>query len=202
MRGLLKLGFAVVLSVTVQASFGASPETLIKDTSDQVLGELKANREALVNDPEKLYALVDRIVLPHFDFERMSRLVLGRHWRDATEAQRSKFVSEFKNLLVRTYATALFEYTGQRILYKPFRMKEGDKRAIVKTEIELGDAPNIPLNYALNKNSDTWKVYDITIDGISLVTNYRLAYSQTIQAEGLDALIRSLAERNKASRTQ
>ncbi|MDH3281646.1 MAG: ABC transporter substrate-binding protein [Gammaproteobacteria bacterium] len=198
MKTLVKIGIVLTLSATAQASIGSSPETLIKNTTDKVLSELKTNRKVLLGDHEKLYALVDNIVLPHFDFERMSRLVLGRYWRDATDSQRSRFVAEFKNLLVRTYATALFEYTDQRILYKPFRMKEGDKRAVVKTEIELGDAPNVPLNYSLQVNGDAWKVYDITIDGISLVTNYRLAYSRTIQTEGLDALIKSLGVRNQA----
>ncbi|MDH3638424.1 MAG: ABC transporter substrate-binding protein [Gammaproteobacteria bacterium] len=199
MKTLLRVVIVLILSISAQASIGSSPETLVKNTTDQVLGELKSNREVLLKDQGKLYALVDKIVLPHFDFERMSRLVLGKYWQRATDEQRSKFIGEFKDLLVRTYATALFEYTNQRILYKPFRMQEGNKRAVVKTEIELGDAPNVPLNYSLRQNDGgLWKVYDITIDGISLVTNYRLAYSRTIQTEGLDALIRSLGERNQS----
>ncbi len=202
MKRLLRFGLVVILSVAAQAA-GSKPDALVKSTTDEVLSELKANREMLVNDHQRLYAMVDRIVLPHFDFERMSRLVLGKHWRSATAGQRTRFVEEFKNLLVRTYATALFEYTDQRILYKPFRMKEGDERTVVKTEIELRDAPNVPLNYSLQKNKDdTWKVFDINIDGISLVTNYRLAYGQAIQSKGLDALIDSLGERNQALNAQ
>ena len=103
---------------TVHAS--QSPDLLVKETTDQVLGELSGNRDAMLADTALLYNMVDAIVLPHFDFERMSKLVLGKHWKSASDAQRMEFVGEFKALLVRTYATALFEYTNQKVVYKPF----------------------------------------------------------------------------------
>lgn len=199
MNKLISSFFIVLFSVMAHGTASIGPDLLVKQTTDRVLNELKSNREVLLNDHEKLYRLVDEIVLPHFDFESMSRLVLGQHWRQASKEQRDKFVDEFKNLLVRTYATALFEYTGQNIVYKPLRLKNGDKTAVVKTEVELGDAPNVPLHYRLRQNTNgEWKVYDINIDGISLITNYRAAYGRTIQTEGLDALIASLNERNRA----
>ncbi len=173
------------------------PDVLVKVTTDKVVQELTANREAFMADHGKLYDMVDSIVLPHFDFKRMSKLVLGKHWRGANEEQRDQFVIQFKTLLVRTYATALFQYNGQKILYKPFRHAGGDEDAVVKTEIVPDDGPPIPMNYALSKSSDgAWRVFDIRIDGISLVTNYRTAYGSMIQSSGIDTLIAKLAEKN------
>ena len=178
---------------------GQSPDTLVRETTDRVLSELTSNREALQADFNQLYEMVDEIVLAHFDFTRMSKLVLGKHWKKASKKQRERFEQEFKSLLVRTYATALFEYTGQEIIYKPFHYKEGSDRAVVKTEIVPDDGPHIPLNYALRKELDNeWRVYDVRIDGISLVTNYRTAYGRIIESKGMDELIVSMVEKRKA----
>lgn len=178
---------------------GQSPEVLVKETTDRVLNELTSNREALQADVNQLYQMVDEIVLTHFNFTRMSKLVLGKHWKKTSKAQRQQFEQEFKSLLVRTYATALFEYTGQEIIYKPFHYQEGSNRAVVKTEIVPADGPHIPLDYALQKEGEnTWRVYDIRIDGISLVTNYRTAYGRIIESKGMDKLIVSLIEKRKA----
>ena len=128
----------------------------------------------------------------------MARLVLGRFWRSASLDQQQQFIDEFKTLLVRTYATALFEYTGQKIVYKPMRIKDGEGRAVVRTEIQPADGPAIPLHYTLARGDDgTWRVYDIRIDGISLVTNYRSTYSRAIQRQGMDGLISSLSQKNQ-----
>lgn len=183
---------------SLHAGANVPPDELVKQTTDKVIMELDANREALVSDRDRLYRMVDEIVLPHFDFSRMSQLVLGRYWRTADDAQKEKFVGEFKTLLVRTYATALFEYQGQKITYKPSRVKDGDDRAVVQTEIKPADGPAIPLHYSLSKDADgRWRVFDIRIDGISLVTNYRTTYGRTIQNEGIDALISSLSKKNQ-----
>lgn len=180
---------------TVQAA--KAPDQLVRETADQVISELTANREALENNPEKLYRMVNEIVLPRFDFERMARYVLGRNWNDASDQQKQAFIKEFRTLLVRTYATALFEYTGQEIVYKPFHMEEGDRRAVVKTEVQPADGPAIPIEYALLQSDDEWKVYDVRIDGLSLVTNYRSQYGRILQRQGMDALISQLAEKNE-----
>jgi len=176
-----------------------SPDLLVRETTDQVLGELSANRDAMRKEVALLYSMVDAIVLPHFDFERMSKLVLGKHWKDANDAQRVEFVEEFKGLLVRTYATALFEYTDQEVVYKPFHAKEGSERVVVKTEIVPSDGPRIPIDYALSMGEDAaWKVYDIRIDGISMVTNYRSSYSKIIESKGMDSLISLLSRKREA----
>ena len=118
----LAKAFFIVVSVALPTAHAApSPDLLVRNTTDTVLAELAANYDAMREDQGLLYSMVDAIVLPHFDFKRMSKLVLGKHWKKVSDIQREEFVDEFKALLVRTYATALFEYTDQEIVYKPFR---------------------------------------------------------------------------------
>lgn len=179
------------------ASATVPPDQMIKDTTNKVIKELTENRDELKNNSQKLYKMVNDVVLPHFDFQRMSRYVLGRYWRQATPDQQKKFVEQFKTLLVRTYATALFQYTGQKITYKPFHHDEGDSRAVVKTEIDRSDGPPIPIDYTLSLDNGEWKVYDIKIDNLSLVTNYRSQYGEIIQTQGMDKLIAELTKKNE-----
>lgn len=198
----LCLFLCLCATLITTANAAMAPDELVRDTTEKVLKELTANRSTLEKNPERLYQMVDQIVLPHFDFERMSRYVLGKHWRDATPEQQKKFVEQFKTLLVRTYATALFEYTGQEISYKPFHHKEGDTKAVVETAVQREDGPPIPIEYSLMQNSEEWKVFDIKIDGLSLVTNYRAQYSRIVQTQGMDDLIASLAEKNQKLMSQ
>ena len=174
------------------------PDELIRQTTERALFELEANRDQLEKDPEKLYRLIDEIFLPHMDFERTSRLILGRYWRQADAQQQQRFVAEFKTLLIRTYAIAVFEYNGEKIQYKPLRMKDGDTMAVVQAEIESRSGPPIPFHYKLEKSeSGDWKVFDISIDGISLVTNYRTSYGRMIQRKGMDGMLEALAAKNR-----
>ncbi len=177
---------------------GTPPDQVIRDTTDTLIGELDTNRESLVNNNAELYKLVDDIVVPHFDFERMSRLVLGRSWKNANKDQQVRFVEEFRTLLVRTYATALLEYESDHPLQiKPLKLKDDDKRTIVRTQFDLGSGPPVTMNYSFHKNSQgDWKVYDVSVDGVSLVTNYRSSYNRIIQTQGMDALIKSLTDKN------
>ena len=192
--------FLVIVSTVLPVAHAAqTPDLLVRETTDRVLSELSTNHEAMQADADLLYGMVDSIVLPHFDFERMSKLVLGKHWKKANDTQRSEFVAEFKALLVRTYATALFEYTDQEIVYKPYRQKEGSKRTVIKTEVIPADGPKIPVDYALSKGKDdAWKVYDIRIDEISMVTNYRTSYGKIIESRGMDSLITLLGRKREA----
>lgn len=188
------------LSVTWGVVFaGKSPDILVRETTDKVLSELRTNHNALQADVNRLYQIVEDIVLPHFDFKRMSKLVLGKHWKKASEVQRQKFEREFKALLVRTYATALFEYTDQEIIYRPYRPKEGSSRVVVKTELVPSDGPMIPIDYALSKAADdVWRVFDVRIDEISMVANYRNSYGKLIESRGMDKLIESLRRKREA----
>ncbi|MBS1269747.1 MAG: putative phospholipid-binding protein MlaC [Gammaproteobacteria bacterium] len=193
------LFMCLCMGLTAGAGAGLPPDQLVRETAEQVITELTENRRELEKNPERLYRMVNKIVLPYFDFKRMSRYVLGQHWSDASPAQREQFTGEFKTLLIRTYATALFEYTGQEIVYKPFRHEKGDKRAVVGTEVHPEDGPPIPIEYGLISNSEEWKVYDIRIDGLSLVTNYRAQYGRIVQTRGIEKLLASLSEKNEKS---
>lgn len=200
----LKAGFAMVAvallllsSPALQAS--AEAQQLVIDTSTRVLERLRQDQENLQANPELIYPLVEDLVLPHFDFERMSIWVLGKNWRKADSQQQQQFIDAFRTLLVRTYAKALLEYTDQEIKYLPFHAEEDAKRVTVRTEIAQPGGVNIPLNYSMFLNEKgKWKVYDISVDGVSLVTNYRTSFASEIRQGGIAKLLDRLAEMNSA----
>jgi len=198
-RSTLAGGLFALAMTLLPGSFAVAseaPDVIVKSTTDAVLSEFAQRRDELQADQGKLYELVAEKVLPHMDFKRMSRMVLGRNWKKATPEQQTSFTNEFRSLLVRTYATALFEYSGQPIEYAAFRMADGADDAQVKTMIDAGAGPKIPLSYSLAKDANEWKVYDVSIDGISLVTNYRSSYSRIVKKNGVDGLIKKLAKKN------
>ena len=183
--------------ITAPATAAPPPDQIVKDNVNRLIELLKANRDAYARDHKKLYAMVHEQVLPHFDFRVMSRSVLGRYWREASDDQRDRFVNEFRDLLVRTYATALLKYTNEQVRYLPFRFSPNDKTAVVKTEVVQQGGPAIPIQYSFYQTESGWKVYDVTIEGISLVTNYRTTYANKVKTDGLDALIASMADANR-----
>lgn len=178
------------------------PEDLVRSTADVILADIKKNRDLYAKDYTKLYKMTEDTVLPHFDFRRMSQWVLGRFWREASADQRDRFVKEFRDLLVATYSTALLNYKDQEIIYLPVQRKPNDDDVLVKTEVKQGGSqPNIPIHYSFYKNTGgQWKVYDITIEGVSLVTNYRSVYATKIREKGMDALIAEVANNNRTKR--
>mgnify|MGYP001567794114 FL=1 len=174
------------------------PDQLVRERTTKIIELLKKNKDAYAKDQKKLYAMVQEQVLPYFDFRAMSRLVLGKHWREASEDQRNRFANEFRDLLVRTYATALLKYTNEEVVYLPFRSSPEDKTVTVKTEVKQGGGgPLIPIHYSFYLTDASWKVFDVTIDGVSLVTTYRSTYAEKIRNEGTDALIASMAKSDK-----
>lgn len=178
-----------------------SAQALVEQTSDLMLAKLKEEQEVLKAEPSRLYDLVNDIVLPHFDFEYMSQMVLAKHWRRAKPDQKTAFTAEFKMLLVRTYATSLKEYTDQELIYLPFRSGKDVNQALVRTEIEQPGGFPIPIDYKLRNQGEGWKVFDVIIDGVSMVTNYRSSFAKEIRNSGLDNLIETLAERNKKAQS-
>jgi phospholipid transport system substrate-binding protein len=172
------------------------PVAVVKSTSDKVLAEILDRKKELNAEPGKIYPLVRDTVLPHFDFVRMSQLVLGKHWRKATDAQKEVFVREFRELLTRTYATALLNYSGQAIEYLPLDRKPEDTRVEVNTVVRENGSPPLPIDYKLYRVGDDWKVYDVVIDKLSLVANYRTNYDSKIRRYGLDGLLEKLVARN------
>lgn len=171
------------------------PLDVVKSTADQVLRILETEQEVLRAHPERLYEVVQQYILPTFSFPAMSRLVLGRYWRSATDLQREQFTNAFRSLLVRTYAESLIDYTGVPIRYLPVHMDEKAKDAVVQTEIHPSGRPAVDINYRLRLLRDEWKVIDVIVEGVSLITNYRSEFSTQIGQSGLDSVIRSLEAR-------
>ena len=174
------------------------PEQLIKQTADKVLSEIKSNGASFREDPNQLYTLVDDVVLPHFDFAAMTDLALGQYKDKIDDSQKPLITNEFRILLVRTYGKALLEYNDQVIKFLPMEGSETDGDVTVKSEIEQAGGFPIPLDYRLKLGDQGWKVYDISVDDISLVTNYRSSFARQIKKKGVDGLIELLRTRNEA----
>ena len=181
----------------VAIAIESNPQELIRQTADQLLSQIQANSEQYQQDPDKLYALVDEVVVPHFDFDIMVDLALGKYKSKISAEQRPLLINEFRVLLVRTYGKALLEYNDQEIIYLPTEGSMEDGDVMVKTEIEQDGGFPIPLNYSLKAGQQGWKVYDISVDDISLVTNYRSSFARQIKKNGVDGLIKKLRDRNE-----
>jgi len=174
----------------------SSPVDLVKDTTSRMLTALKEQKADIDRDEGRLYALISEIALPYFDFERMSMWTLGPYWRTATPEQRTRFVAQFRQLLVRTYGHTLMEYRDTKISYLPLLAPPDAQRVMVRCEAEQPGGNPIQLAYAMYLTADGWKVYDVLVEGVSLVTNYRSSFAAIIQQRGMDGLIRQLAEKN------
>ena len=179
-----------------------APDALVKRTAEDVLAIVKTDKDIQAGNQEKIYVLAEEKILPNFNFDRVSRLVLGKNWTKATPEQKAAFQIEFRSLLLRTYATALSKYKNQTIDYKPLRMADGATIASVKTQILQQGGQPIEVDYSLAKEVDAWKVFDIVIEGVSLVTNYRSQFSTEVRQNGLDSLIKKLADKNAAAKTK
>lgn len=198
-KRMVLLVFWVVSLVASAASEPAGPRELVMQTSQEMLEKLSSKHAELKEDPTLIYEYVQDIVAPHFDFRRMAQWVLGTHWRQASPEQQERFIHEFKTLLVRTYATALLDYTNQELVYLPLRMADSEKDVMVRTEIRPPGSFPIPVNYRMYRTKDSWKVYDVTIDNVSLVANYRRSFANEVRRSGLDNLIDRLAQRNESA---
>jgi phospholipid transport system substrate-binding protein len=191
------LSFALMNSAVAAA--GQSPDELVKDASQRVMKILTDEQARIESDPQFLYGLVDEVILPLIDFDAMTKLTLGKHWRTATPEQRERFMAEYKTMLVRTYTKSLADYAGSDIIYLPSRAEPDSSRVTIYTEVDRGDGrPRVPVNYSLRKVGDEWLVYDVVIDGLSLVKNYRTSFNEEIAQTSLQALIDRLAEANRS----
>jgi phospholipid transport system substrate-binding protein len=185
------------LSAPVWAEKEHPAMELVKQTTQEIRSKIKEEKAAIEKDNERLYDLVDNVVLPHFDFRKMSSWVLGRNWRKANDQQKQKFTDQFRRLLVRTYSKALYDNIDQQIDFLPMRGKPDDDDVTVRTEVPQQGGFPIPIEYKMHLKNGEWKVYDVVIDAISLVANYRSSFNQEIKKSGIDSLIASLAERNE-----
>jgi len=191
---MLRLLLISLILLNSQAIYAESQNTplqtssagdLIQVTAEQMLSRIEQDRSKINANPHHVYELVDEILLPHIDFKRMSRWVLGKHWRRASATEKEEFIEEFRKLIIRTYSTALLEYSGQEINFLPVRNNTDPNLASVRTEIRPTNGPMIPISYDLYRNdSGHWKVYDVAIDGISLIANYRSSFGSQIRRHG------------------
>lgn len=197
MRWLLSLFFGLTLSACPAFGQEDSPDALIKKVTDEVLTIVRQDKEIQNGNTRKAIDLVEVKVLPHFNFQRMTALAMGRDWNKANPDQKKRLAEEFKTLLVRTYSNALTGYKDQTIRYKPTKMPGGDADVVVKTEVLQPGGKPIQLDYSLEKQPEGWKVYDVIVAGVSLVTNYRDTFNQEVRANGVDGLIQMLSNKNK-----
>ena len=173
-----------------------APDALVKRIADELVAIIKSDKELQAGNSRKVVELAEQKVLPHFDFARMTRLAVGRNWAQASDAQKEALTKEFRTLLVRTYSTSLSQYRNQTIEVKPSKIAAQDTEATVRTAVLQQGGPPIPIDYAMEKTDTGWKVYDVIIDGASLVTTYRGSFNDQIQKGGIDGLVKTLQARN------
>lgn len=173
------------------------PDVLVRNTTEEVLSIVRSDREIKEGKTERIVQLIEDKVAPHFDFARMTRLAVGRPWREATPGQREALVREFRALLVRSYAAAFTAYLGIAVEYRPHRMNAGDTETVVQTLIKMpGGAQPISVDYDMTGTPDGWKVYDVRVAGASLIINYRNLFAQEIQNGGIEGLLKALVDKN------
>jgi phospholipid transport system substrate-binding protein len=190
------LAILVLILAPALALAQETPDALVKRTTDEVLAIIKSDKDLQTGNISKVVELAEQKVLPHFDFERMTRLAVGRNWNTATPEQKAALTKEFRTMLVRTYSSSLSQYRNQTIEVKPTKIGAADKEATVRTAVLQQGGPPIPIDYAMEKMDSGWKVYDVVIDGASLVTTYRGTFNDQVQKGGIDGLLKTLQDRN------
>lgn len=196
---LARAAAAAALALAPAAFADEAPDAQVRKAIDEVLAAVKADKELQGAASKKLNDLIEAKVLPHFDFTRMTRLAVGRNWQQASDAQKEALTREFRTLLVRTYSTSLAQYRNQTIEVKPAKAAPQDKEAVVKTLVMQPGGQPIPIDYGVERTDKGWKVYDVIVDGVSLVTTYRGSFNDQIQKNGIDGLVKTLADRNRGA---
>ena len=176
-----------------------APDALVKSVTDEVLDIIRKDKDIKAGSTRRAIELVEQKVLPHFSFTRMTALAVGKDWRQATPEQQKVLTEEFRDLLVRTYSNALIAYKNESVDYRPFKMQPGETDVTVRTQIhQAGARQPITLDYSLEKNGSAWKVYDVVVAGVSLVTNYRSSFATEIRNGGIDGLVKTLKAKNSS----
>ena len=187
---------AAGLALTAHAQAQEAPDALVKRVSEDVLQTIRGDKELQSGNQAKVKQLIESKLAPHFDFTRMTALAMGRNWRSATPEQQKTLTDEFRTLLVRTYSGALSNYRENTMDYAPLRMNAGDTEVTVRTSVRRpGQAP-VQIDYSMAKTPEGWKAYDVIVAGVSLVTNYRDEFNDTVKSSGIDGLIKTLATKN------
>lgn len=194
---LLLAGVGLLLPAAAPAQETA-PDVLVRNVTNEVLDIIRKDKDIQSGSTRRAIELVEQKVLPHFNFARMTALAMGKEWRQANPAQQKALTDEFRTLLVRTYSNALTAYKNQSVDYRPFRMQPGETDVTVRTQIHQSGGKPITLDYSLEKQGAAWKVYDVIVGGVSLVTNYRESFASEVRNGGIDGLIKSLQAKNRS----
>jgi phospholipid transport system substrate-binding protein len=198
-RNIARLLFVPIIAFASSLAHAQeAPDALVKRLAEETLAAIRADKEIQAGNPAKVKALIEVKLVPHFDTTRMTALAMGRNWRAASPEQQKELTEQFKTLLIRTYSNALTNYRDNTMTYAPLRMNPADTEVIVRTAVSRpGQAP-IPLDYSMEKAPDGWKCYDVVVSGVSLVTNYRDEFNDIVKSSGVDGLIKTLSDKNKA----
>jgi len=198
MKNLLSLLLVALSSVALAQE--VAPDILVKRITTEVIGIIKRDKDIQAGNPRKIADLVEKRILPHFSFARMTQIAMAVNWRRATPEQQKALTEEFKTLLVRSYSNALSLYRDQVIEFKPLRMRPEDSDVTVKSEIRQKGAQPVTLHYDMEKTPSGWKVYDVKVSGVSLITNYREDFAAQVRESGIDGLIKVLVSKNRGAR--
>lgn len=191
-------GFCCAVAASVALAQEA-PDALVKRVAEEVLQSIKTDPKVQAGDQQRIREVVESKLLPYFDFERLTALAMGRNWRQASPEQQKQLIDQFRALLVRTYSGALAQYRNQVMDYKPLRAEANATDVTVRTEvIRQGQAP-VQIDYSMTKSPSGWRVYDIIVGGVSLVTNYRDEFNEQIKNGGIDGLIKTLQAKNQGA---
>lgn len=191
------LAICCLAAATARAAEVTAPDALAKSVTDDVLAVLRTDKDIQSGNTKKVVDLVEKKVLPHFDFVRMTQLALGRNWREASPEQQKLLVAEFRGLLVQTYAATFTAYKDQVIEYRPLRSQPGDTEVVVKSQIQQPGGRPITVDYRMHRLDSGWKVYDVVVGELSLVQNYRGSFETEVRKGGIDGLIKALADKNR-----
>ncbi|RBA24886.1 MlaC/ttg2D family ABC transporter substrate-binding protein [Herminiimonas fonticola] len=198
MKLLKKLMFAAAaMTFAAYAAAQEAPDVLVKRISEEVMAIAKSDKEIQNGNSRRVQQVVEEKILPHVDFQRMTSLAAGRHWREATPDQQKQLTTEFRSLLVYTYSGAISQIRDQKLEYRPLRADPADTEVIVNTQVLQARNEPIQLSYRLAKSSNSWKIYDINVLGAWLVETYKGSFATEISKGGVDGLIKTLSDKNK-----
>lgn len=185
-------GLCLWAAVPALAAEADEPAQIVQNAANEMLKDLDLHRAEYRKDPTKVYALVDRVLLPHFDTDYAAQQVLAKNWRTATAEQRKRFVDAFYHSLLRNYGTALLEFTADRMTILPFRGDLSSGRALIRTIVKRDTGAQVPVNYSMRKTDKGWFAYDVSIEGISYIKSYRTDFGSEIDQKGIDSVIERL----------
>ena len=187
-----KILVGILSLLLASGALAQSPNDVVQEAAEELAKAIEGRKDELANDPAALHALIDKILLPRFDRQYSAQLVLGKHWRSADDSQRDRFIDAFYRSLLRRYSDGVLEYDQNKVEVLPFRGDESEPRVVVRTMVSLEDGTTVPVNYGLVRRDAGWLMFDVTIEGISYVRNFRTELNAEIQATSLNAVIERL----------